>query len=39
MVSTGRRFDPDPGRVRAYGERYERYRALWPAMKDLLATS
>ena len=39
MVSTGRRFDPDPVRVRAYGERYERYRALWPAMRDLLATS
>jgi sugar (pentulose or hexulose) kinase len=39
MVSTGRRFVPDPARVRAYGERYERYRALWPAMRGLLATS
>jgi xylulokinase len=39
MVAPGRRFDPDPRRVRAYRERYERYRALWPAMKNLLATA
>jgi xylulokinase len=38
MVSTARRFDPDPARVRTYQERCERYRALWPAMKRLLAT-
>jgi xylulokinase len=36
MVDVGERFEPDPARQRAYAERYERYRALWPMMKDYL---
>jgi xylulokinase len=36
MVSLGERFDPDPRRQADYGERFERYRALWPLMKDYL---
>jgi xylulokinase len=36
MVSLGDRFEPDPGRQAAYRESYERYRALWPLMKDYL---
>jgi xylulokinase len=38
MVSLGERFEPDPARQRAYGERFEKYRALWPLMKDYLRT-
>ncbi len=38
MVSLGERFEPDPVRQRAYAERFERYRALWPLMKDFLRT-
>lgn len=30
MVALGDRFEPDPGRERVYGERFERYRALRP---------
>jgi xylulokinase len=36
MVSLGERFEPDAGRQRLYAERYEKYRALWPLMKDFL---
>jgi xylulokinase len=36
MVRRGDRFDPDPARQAAYRESYERYRALWPLMKDYL---
>ncbi len=38
MVSLGERFEPDPGRQRAYGERFERYRTLWPLMRNFLRT-
>jgi xylulokinase len=36
MVDLGERFDPDPVRVSIYRETFERYRALWPLMKDYL---
>jgi len=36
MVRLGERLEPDPARVRLYKERFERYRALWPLMKDYL---
>ena len=36
MVELGERFEPDAGRQRIYAEGYERYRALWPLMKDYL---
>jgi xylulokinase len=36
MVSLGGRFEPEPDRQREYQERHERYRALWPLMKDYL---
>jgi xylulokinase len=36
MVSLGERFEPEPSRQRVYRERHERYRALWPLMKDYL---
>jgi xylulokinase len=36
MVDLGERFEPDPARQDLYRERYERYRALWPLMKDYL---
>jgi xylulokinase len=36
MVGLGDRFEPDPSRVRAYRERFERYRGMWPLMKDWL---
>ena len=38
MVSLGERFEPDPERQRRYEERFEKYRALWPLMKDYLRT-
>ncbi len=38
MVSLGERFEPDHARQRAYEERFEKYRALWPLMKDYLRT-
>lgn len=37
MVAISRRFDPDDARVAAYEVRYERYRAMWPALEGLLA--
>jgi xylulokinase len=36
MVQLGERFEPDPARQRLYGEKHERYKALWPLMKDYL---
>ena len=36
MVGAGETIEPDASRVRLYAERYERYRALWPLMKDYL---
>ena len=36
MVSLGERFEPEPGRQSLYSERHERYRELWPLMKDYL---
>ena len=38
MVSLGARFEPDPARQRRYAERFEKYRALWPLMRDYLRT-
>jgi xylulokinase len=38
MVALGSRFEPNAARQRAYSERYERYRSLWPLMKDFLRT-
>jgi xylulokinase len=38
MVSLGDRFEPDASRQRLYNESFERYRALWPLMKDVLRT-
>ena len=36
MVHIDRRFEPDPRAAGAYEERYERYRRLWPLLKDYL---
>ena len=36
MVDLGERFEPNAARQGVYLERYERYRALWPLMKDYL---
>jgi len=36
MVSLGERFEPEPARQRLYAERFEKYRALWPLMRDYL---
>ncbi|HTO22171.1 MAG TPA: FGGY-family carbohydrate kinase, partial [Spirochaetia bacterium] len=36
MVSLGERFEPDPARQSRYAERFEKYRALWPLMRDYL---
>ena len=38
MVCLGERFEPDAARQRLYAERFEKYRALWPLMKDYLRT-
>ena len=38
MVSLGERFEPDPARQARYAERFEKYRALWPLMRDCLRT-
>jgi xylulokinase len=39
MVHMERGFEPDPRRHAAYADRYERYRQLWPLMKDYLRAS
>jgi xylulokinase len=36
MVSLGERFEPRPGVQRVYAERFQKYRQLWPLMKDYL---
>jgi hypothetical protein len=36
MVDLGERFEPNPIMQRLYLEKYERYRALWPLLKDYL---
>jgi xylulokinase len=36
MVAAGDRIDPTPEGQRAYQERYERYRGLWPAVRDVM---
>jgi xylulokinase len=36
MVRLGERFEPDAARQRQYAERFLKYRALWPLMKDYL---
>ena len=38
MVSLGERFEPRADAQRAYAERFEKYRALWPLLKDYLRT-
>ena len=38
MVSLGERFDPNPARRRDYAEKFEKYRSLWPLMRDFLRT-
>jgi hypothetical protein len=38
MVSLGERFDPNPARQRDYAEKFEKYRSLWPLMRDFLRT-
>jgi xylulokinase len=36
MVSVAGGFEPDPARGAQYAERYERYRRLWPLLRDFL---
>lgn len=36
MVKPGRVIDPNPKAVQAYEEVYQRYLALYPALKDVL---
>ncbi len=36
MVHLDRTFEPRPERVRLYDERYERYRRLWPLLREFL---
>ncbi len=36
MVSIGVGFEPDPARSARYAERYERFRKLWPLLRDFL---
>jgi len=38
MVSLGERFEPRPDRQRAYGERFGKYRELWPIVRGYLRT-
>jgi len=38
MVSLGERFDPNPARRRDYAEKFEKYKSLWPLMRDFLRT-
>jgi xylulokinase len=38
MVSLGERFEPDSGRQRIYAERFQKYKALWPLLKEVLRT-
>jgi xylulokinase len=36
MVALGEGFEPDPERGALYAERYERFRKLWPLLRDFL---
>ena len=36
MVALGSAFEPDPGRTARYARHYERFRRLWPLLKDFL---
>ena len=36
MVRTGQTFEPDAQQQRLYLEGYERYKRLWPLMKNYL---
>ena len=36
MVSLGDGFEPDPQRGARYAERYERFRKLWPLLREFL---
>jgi len=36
MVRMGDTFEPDEGRMRGYEKRFQRYRRLWPLLKDFL---
>jgi xylulokinase len=36
MVALGEGFEPDPARAAQYAERYERFRKLWPLLRDFL---
>ncbi len=36
MVSLGDGFEPDPQRSARYAERYERFRKLWPLLREFL---
>jgi xylulokinase len=38
FVQRERTFEPDPGRHRLYAERFERYRELFPRLRDLLTS-
>jgi xylulokinase len=38
MVSLGERFEPDAGRQHLYAEKFNKYRTLWPLMRDFLRT-
>jgi xylulokinase len=38
MVSLGERFEPHTARQARYAERFERYRGLWPLLRDALRT-
>jgi len=36
MVGIGDSFEPDPSRGRQYAEGYERFRKLWPLLREFL---
>jgi xylulokinase len=38
MVQLGEAFEPDPGRAARYAELYERFRRLWPLLRDFLTS-
>jgi len=39
MVALGERFEPRPAVQRVYTERFEKYRRLWPLMRDYLKST
>jgi sugar (pentulose or hexulose) kinase len=36
MVTLGERFEPEPGKQHVYEQKFEKYRTLWPLMRDFL---